>query len=168
VEDQVSSAGSRMPSAKFLDTAQQLAQMTLLDTDMIVNGHPIHFKGINFWLQHYGAADPGGMVVMIEIGALTSQNEGPICKELLEQQFIHPVGVNGYYCLLPGTGVVAYGLRIDFEGTFDPADAIVDFVEMMAAQREALAMSSRELTGFSNGGCAAVPFGSPAAGQFFA
>ncbi len=136
VESRAGSTERFAPSEQFLETAQQVAQSFRLDTEMVVNGHPVKYGDLVFWLQHYGHADARAMAVMIEIGEMTPEHKEQLCVDMLQEQFLRPVGVNGYYCLLPGTEIIAYALRIDLERTADATAAVLEFVELMAAQKE--------------------------------
>src|SRR4051812_28951671 len=63
------------PSAHYVSAAQEVAMNLGLDVSMVVNGHPMTYGGVNFWLRHYGPADPGAMAVMFDIGDLPVDNE---------------------------------------------------------------------------------------------
>ena len=96
------------------------------------------FEGIDFWLQHHGASDPDGMVLMAGIGSLAPATEAQVLRRLMEFHYVLPVALRGYYAVMPGSNLIACCLRIDFDRTPNPVGAIFDFMKGMAASREAM------------------------------
>ena len=124
------------PSSHYLGAAQQIAIRLGLDIGMVANGHPIDYKGLNFWLRH-DEADPGVMVVMVEIGDLPVVDEVQACRELLQQHYFGCPAIQGCYCLLPGTDVIACCARFDIESSDDVCADALRFIDQMAAQKDA-------------------------------
>ncbi len=129
---------SSLPPAAFLDTAQRIAQITALDVLKVIEGYPLTFRGVTFWLQHYGQLDANGMAVMVEIGTLTPETELLVCKQLLGYNYVTPAGINGYYAVMPGSNLIAYGIRVDFDKTPNPAEFIFSMIRTVVEKKAQL------------------------------
>src|SRR5262245_13215354 len=91
---------SPSPSPQFLHAAQQLAHGFGLDIDRVVDGCPMQYGTVKFWLQHYGPLDAEGMVLMIETGSLAAESAEQSCRKLLEYNYLLPAGLCGYNAVL--------------------------------------------------------------------
>lgn len=128
--------GTRVPPPQFLDAAQRIAHSLSLDLHKVIAGYPMTYQGVDFWLRHYGQADPDGMVLMIEIGRLSPSTEAQVLRALMEYQYVAPAGIAGYCAVMPDSDLLAYCMRIDFQRTPNPAGEVLDLVGKMTEIRE--------------------------------
>lgn len=127
------------PSARFLGVLQDLAQRVHADLQLLVEGQPVQYEGFTFRLTHEGSQDPAGMTVMIEMGLVGEGSDGAaIYKRLLEQNALMQAALSGYFCVLPGTDVVAYGFRVDLERVPNAADAILASIGLLGDDMQRL------------------------------
>ncbi len=125
------------PSPQFLAAAQQVALAVGLDVGRVVEGDAMEYEGVAFWLHHHGPQDPSGIVVVIEMGRPASDEEQSL-QWALQYNLATPA-TQGHYALLPDGATLVYCLRIDSERNANPANAILSFVTIMAAQKAGIA-----------------------------
>jgi len=114
----------QMPAA-YREAVEAFAGKTGLPAAQLLEGLPFECDGARFRLEHYGAADPNGLVVMVEIGELDPEDEVIALRRLLESNALSPAAVSGYYSLLPGTSMVLYCIRLNLAAEPDAAEAMV-------------------------------------------
>ncbi len=125
-------------SPLFLQTIQDISQRVGLDAQKIAAGEAIEFKGVVFWLGHHGATDPDGLVVYIHMGEIAAGFEPMIFRRMLERNAVVSGAVSGYYALFPGSNTAAFCVRLNMAKAASPADAVLAYVGLFAAQVEEL------------------------------
>lgn len=86
-----------------------------VDSAMLLAGARFEVEGVGFWVQHHGALDPGGMVLLAEIGSFQADLIAEPLAALLTQNTVFPSALTGYFGMLPETKTLVHCLRIDLE-----------------------------------------------------
>jgi hypothetical protein len=118
------------PSPRFLQVAADIAYKLGLDPRMLAEGHPVDAHGLRFWFVHFGQRDPEGMTMFVRIGEV-QEGRPEALRRLLEFNGLFPVGMGGYYAIMPGTDVLVCGWRWDIESVDDAAERIVAEVSLI-------------------------------------
>ncbi len=138
-------AGSPRPpqaSPQFLEAAQHVAHAVGLDVDRVVRGNVIEYEGMAFWLHHHGTLDSTGIILVVEMGRL-APGEDQALRSALQYNFAMP-GNAGHYAMLADGETLVYCLRIDSEQDSNPAQKILSFITIMAAQKDGIAAALDE------------------------
>ena len=132
------------PPERYLETLQEISQKIGVDTEKLVQGQPLEYKGFTCWLHHHGHLDPVGMTLKIGVGVVPPVEGELACKRLLEHNALTPAAVNGYYAMLPGSEIIVYCVRIDLERIPNAADAVLSFIGLLGRDMEALTKAMEE------------------------
>jgi hypothetical protein len=130
-------------SSSYRHTVEQFASNAGLDCEALLEGKGFDYKGLRFRLENYGAMDPDGFFVLVEAAQFSSDNEGLVCRRLLEMNLLMPAGLLGYYAVMPGTNCAMFCVRIDLAKT---RQAHVVAAALMETLRAELERTMTELT----------------------
>ena len=102
-----------LASPACLQAVSAFAQLMGLDAQALLGGCRFEYKGTGFRLEHYGALDPDGVVLVLEIGEFAQGQDDFVCRRLLEHHIQFPAGRFGYYALAPQSNLVLYCMRVE-------------------------------------------------------
>lgn len=140
----------------YRHAVEQFASQMRLDVQALLDGQRFDFKGTGFRLENHGAMDPDGLLLVVEVGEFSEQNEGIVCKRLLELNMLVPAARMGYYAVMPGSNVALFCMRIDLVQTPDAHEVVA---AAMQALTDELARTLADLTRAAEKAAGTAPCG---------
>ncbi len=147
---------SRTIPPAYRHTVEQFASHMRLDAQALLDGQRFDFKGTGFRLENYSAMDPDGLFLVVEVGEFSAENEGIVCKRLLELNMLVPAARMGYYAVMPGSNVAMFCMRIDLAQSTDAHEVVAAAMQALTAE---LARTLADLTRAAEKAVGAAPGG---------
>lgn len=122
-----------IPSA-YRQAVEQLASQMRLDPQALLDGLRFDYKGTGFRLENYGDMDPDGLFLVVEVGEFSDENEGIVCKRLLELNMLVPAARMGYCAVMPGSNVALFCMRIDLAQQPDAHEVVAAAMQALTAE----------------------------------